>query len=216
MFLRLVYDRVPVHHHHPMIGHIVQKTLAYPTKIPSDLVFHWDAGPNSGMDKEVISELETVDHRFQEIDVRLRHARFDAIQNFERGSIQNEAAAHAIAFGAFGASVHEPVLEDTDVSAQYAQKELFVIALEKDISGECGWRIENFIQHAPGIGATVHEIAKEDEIYFRCGPVRIVLTDPFEKVAKQIQPAVYVANGISSAPSGAGGQRVARFGKQFL
>ena len=199
MLLGPLDDRVAVDDDDAMVAAVVEEALADPPEVAADLLVEGDSRADSGMDEQIVAEAEAVVHLVEEADVALRHLADQPLHDRGRSRVQHPAGGEAVALGAFGAAIGQPVLDARIVAAEDAEEEFLVIALEEDVAGESGRARDEQVDDSAAVGTAVDEVAEEDQPGLGRPAPRIVLLDPGEQVDEEVEPAVDVADRIGAA-----------------
>ena len=133
-FFDLGADRVPVDDD-KTVGRLVEKKrFADPPQVPLTLLAKVDAGPDAGVDEEIIPETAGVDEAPQELGMFGRNGLPHAFDDPLIGKAREQERIEAVAFKALRPAETQPFRDQGRIAVEDTEQHLLVIPQQEDRS----------------------------------------------------------------------------------
>lgn len=205
LFVDVGRDRMAMNDDEAVVGLIEKEWLPNPSKVGLSLLFELDAGPDPGMDKQIIAEPAAIDKAAKEFDMGGRHNLLNEMQQFIVWPVAKLGNVDAVAFETLETAELEPARDQHFVAADNAQEHLLVITEEEKRSDTSAVIGPQTFYDLGGTGAAIDQVAKENEQRLAGRTALKLGMNLGQELLEQIEAAVNISDDVSAIAGSAGG-----------
>ena len=203
--LHLAADRMAMNHHEAMVGFVEQEGLADPPHVRLSLLLQRNAGPDAGVDEEIVAEAAAIGEALQERDMLLGIALRTTASACSSLSWRDIFRIDAVAPQAFGTAEPSPLGDQLSLAAQNAEKHLLMVPKDENRPDPGAAVGAQPLDHLGGAGSTIDQVADEHQQGLGSRPVLQLGMNLREKVLEQVEAPMDVAHDICPAAGWTGG-----------